>query len=95
MEMGSYNSVLDATEGVMEEFVNPKYTDGTKTKFKKPTRLECMMQDYAKVMTGTHGFCSGATWLCYSPCKNSLSEAAGKITSGVLPYCASSAERDM
>jgi hypothetical protein len=44
MEMTSYNEVLDATSGVMEEFVNPKYTDSTKTKFKKPTRLECMMQ---------------------------------------------------
>ena len=28
----------------MPEFVNPKYTDGTKTAFKSPTRLECMMQ---------------------------------------------------
>jgi len=28
----------------MPEFVNPKYTDGTRTKFKSPTRLECMMQ---------------------------------------------------
>jgi UDP-sugar pyrophosphorylase len=26
------------------EFVNPKYADAAKTKFKSPTRLECMMQ---------------------------------------------------
>ena len=26
------------------EFVNPKYTDATRTAFKSPTRLECMMQ---------------------------------------------------
>jgi len=33
----------------MGEFVNPKYADEAKTVFKKPTRLECMMQDYPKV----------------------------------------------
>ena len=44
MAMDSYTRVLQETAGVMEEFVNPKYTDPTKTKFKKPTRLECMMQ---------------------------------------------------
>ena len=34
-----------ASGGVMVEFVNPKYTDATRTAFKSPTRLECMMQD--------------------------------------------------
>jgi UDP-sugar pyrophosphorylase len=28
----------------MPEFVNPKYTDASKSAFKAPTRLECMMQ---------------------------------------------------
>ena len=31
----------------MREFVNPKYTDGARSAFSSPTRLECMMQDYA------------------------------------------------
>ena len=35
---------LERTKGVMPEFVNPKYADAEKTVFKKPTRLECMMQ---------------------------------------------------
>jgi UDP-sugar pyrophosphorylase len=39
-----YVQVLERTEGAMPEFVNPKYKDDTKTVFKKPTRLECMMQ---------------------------------------------------
>ena len=30
--------------GLVPEFVNPKYADAAKNKFKKPTRLECMMQ---------------------------------------------------
>lgn len=42
----SYSSTaaLDRTKGIMPEFVNPKYADAEKTVFKKPTRLECMMQ---------------------------------------------------
>ena len=30
----------------MVEFVNPKYTDGTRSAFKSATRLECMMQAF-------------------------------------------------
>ena len=48
--IGPYVQTLAKTSGVMGEFVNPKYTDATKTKFQKPTRLECMMQDYPKVV---------------------------------------------
>lgn len=39
-----YVRALDKTKGVMPEFVNPKYADADKMVFKKPTRLECMMQ---------------------------------------------------
>ena len=39
------SQTLEKTRGVMGEFVNPKYADATKTTFKKPARLECMMQD--------------------------------------------------
>lgn len=35
-----YAEVLAKTGGLVPEFVNPKYTDDTKTAFKKPTRLE-------------------------------------------------------
>ena len=38
-------------EGVVVEFVNPKYKAGSRTEFKKPTRLECMMQDFPKLMS--------------------------------------------
>jgi UDP-sugar pyrophosphorylase len=47
--LGPYVSNLEKSHGVMGEFVNPKYADAAKTVFKKPTRLECMMQDYPKV----------------------------------------------
>ena len=44
----SYAQQLERTGGLIAEFVNPKYADSTRNKFKSPTRLECMMQDYAK-----------------------------------------------
>lgn len=44
-----YVKTLEKSHGIMGEFVNPKYADAAKTVFKKPTRLECMMQDYPKV----------------------------------------------
>ena len=56
----------------MPEFVNPKYADAQKCKFKKPTRLECMMQDYPKILgeKAKVGFTCMPEWFCYSPCKN-------------------------
>jgi UDP-sugar pyrophosphorylase len=44
ISLPEYVKVLRESGGLMPEFVNPKYTDGTKTAFKKPTRLETMMQ---------------------------------------------------
>lgn len=38
-----YCQNLEKTKGVIPEFVNPKYADDTRTVFKAPTRLECMM----------------------------------------------------
>jgi UDP-sugar pyrophosphorylase len=43
--MKEYVKTLNTTSGMVPEFVNPKYADEEKTIFKKPTRLECMMQD--------------------------------------------------
>lgn len=39
-----YLKVLHAKKGAISEFTNPKYRDADKQTFKKPTRLECMMQ---------------------------------------------------
>ena len=32
------------------EFINPKYADAEKKKFKSSARLECLMQDYPKLL---------------------------------------------
>jgi UDP-sugar pyrophosphorylase len=78
-----YAAVLKRTGGLVPEFVNPKYADATKTKFKKPTRLECMMQDHPKVLgpESKVGFTTFPEWT-YSPVKNSVDEARAKIAVG-------------
>ena len=47
--LAPYVEALEASGGLMPEFVNPKYTDGTRTAFKSPTRLECMMQVRSRI----------------------------------------------
>mmetsp|Transcript_19014 Transcript_19014/g.35432 ORF Transcript_19014/g.35432 Transcript_19014/m.35432 type:complete len:718 (+) Transcript_19014:93-2246(+) len=88
-KLDPYVDVLRQTKGVMGEFVNPKYTDGTKTRFKKPTRLECMMQDYPKALSASSrvGFTTSPSWFCYSPVKNNPKDAALAVANsgGSLP----------
>lgn len=38
-----YLQTLQKTKGQIQEFINPKYKDSSKTVFKSSTRLECMM----------------------------------------------------
>ena len=62
-------------QGVVVEFVNPKYKDETRTEFKKATRLECMMQDIPKLFQkelGSEvniGFTTFDRWFTFSPAK--------------------------
>lgn len=53
LKMESYSAALQKTKGVIAEFVNPKYKDSSKTEFKSPTRLECMMQDFPRALPST------------------------------------------
>ena len=97
-QLDPYVVNLNKTNGVMAEFVNAKYTDDTKTTFKKPTRLECMMQDYPKVLDGESskkvGFTQFPAWVCYSPCKNNTIDAAASVAKGVPGASAWTAESD-
>lgn len=94
-----YLTVLKTTSGIISEFINPKYKDASsKTTFKKDTRLECMMQDYPKLLQGTDaivGFTQFERWLAFSAVKNSLSEAKAKQTAKLPIESASSGEADM
>ncbi len=75
-------------QGLVPEFVNPKYADAAKTKFKKPTRLECMMQEHPKVLgpEAKVGFTNFPDWT-YSPVKNSVDEVRVCAVCCVLLLC--------
>jgi len=85
---------LETSSGVMVEFVNPKYTDASRTAFKSPTRLECMMQDLPWLLPpgAPVSFTVFDAADAYAPVKNALADAAKKIAAGQSPGAASSAE---
>jgi UDP-sugar pyrophosphorylase len=96
IRLAPYIQVLKASGGIVAEFVNPKFADASRTTFKKPARLETLMQDLPKSFssgekTGVTIF--DRTW-CFSACKNNLTDAAQKVAQNGPPESASSAEND-
>jgi len=93
-----YAEALLRTNGAMPEFVNPKYADEAKSVFKKPTRLECMMQDFPTVLSGDAakrvGFTSIAADLCFSPVKNATADGVKLQLKGTAPGVAATGEAD-
>jgi len=91
-----YVATLERTGGRVPEFVNPKF-NANRT-FKKPARLECMMQDYPQLLQ--EGSCVGFVTLSrravreYAPVKNSPESAIDKVKQGLDAHCASSGEAD-
>ncbi|KAH8741696.1 hypothetical protein FG386_003670 [Cryptosporidium ryanae] len=96
IELDNYIETLNRTGGVVPEFVNPKYVDSSKTAFKSPTRLECMMQDIPLLFSdGTKVGCvQMERWATFSPCKNSLAEGRAKVKAGVATDTASTTESE-
>ena len=93
-ELQTYLATLEASGGVMPEFVNPKYKDASRTAFKSPTRLECMMQDFPWLMPpdAAVSFTLLDASLFYCPVKNALADAAKKAAAGQSPSSASAGE---
>ena len=96
VRMASYVQILEKSQGIIAEFVNPKYADEAKNSFKKPTRLETMMQDLPKLFgpnekVGVSIF--DRRW-SFSANKNNLADAAAKHTAGGPPESAATAESD-
>ncbi len=92
----SYVRILEESQGIIAEFVNPKYTDDTKSAFKKPTRLETMMQDLPKLFgpdekVGVTIF--DRSW-SFSPNKNNIADAAAKVEGGNPADASATAESD-
>lgn len=100
--MDAYAKTLRGEDqGVVLEFVNPKYKDGTRTEFKKPSRLECMMQDIPKLFQkemgneANVGFTTFDRWFTFSPAKNALEAGVEAVAKGsTAPGTMSSAESD-
>lgn len=95
-QLDGYNKILERTKGIMPDFVNPKYKDEAKTVFKKPTRLECMMQDFPTVMEEGEkaGFTQIDSELCFSPVKNSVPDGASLQAKGIAAGTAATGEAD-
>lgn len=101
-ELNSYAKTLKGEDqGVVIEFVNPKYKEGSRIEFKKPTRLECMMQDFPKLMQkemgaeANVGFTMFERWYTFSPAKNSLDAGMEHVAKGgMAPGTMCSAESD-
>jgi len=95
-QMKGYSKILERTKGIMPDFVNPKYKDASKTVFKKPTRLECMMQDFPTVMEVGElaGFTQIGPELCFSPVKNSVPDGVNLQAKGTPAGTAATGEAD-
>ena len=96
IRMASYVQLLEKSQGIIAEFVNPKYADESRTTFKKPTRLETMMQDLPKLFgreekVGVSIF--DRRW-SFSANKNNIADAAAKHQAGGPPESAATAESD-
>mmetsp|Transcript_39347 Transcript_39347/g.47684 ORF Transcript_39347/g.47684 Transcript_39347/m.47684 type:complete len:755 (+) Transcript_39347:160-2424(+) len=97
LSLDEYMTQLNITGGAIAEFVNPKYANKERTKFKAPTRLECMMQDYPKGLPESSkvGFTTLEVWAAYTPVKNSPAEARAKMAVGAPTHSATSGEFDI
>jgi len=97
VRLSTYVEMLKKSNGLMPEFVNPKYKDKHKTTFKKPTRVECMMQDYARLLSGKNrvGFIEAPRWIVFSAVKNNIVDAATKLRRSGAAESGSSGEFDM
>jgi UDP-sugar pyrophosphorylase len=90
-------NVLEESKGLVPEFVNPKYADETRTKFKSPTRLECLMQDVPKLVKNGEkvGYTYFDRWFCFTACKNNLHDACQKLKNNETGESAFTVERDI
>ena len=96
-KLNSYLNILEESKGLVPEFVNPKYADETRTKFKSPTRLECLMQDVPKLIKNKEivGYTYFDRWFCFTACKNNLHDACQKLKNNETGESAFTVERDI
>ena len=97
VKLSSYATAMATSGGTVPEFINPKYADAAvKDSFKSPTRLECMMQDFPKLLppSAAVGFTTFPLFF-YSPVKNNATDAAKKVAKGLAGACPATGEADL
>jgi UDP-sugar pyrophosphorylase len=96
IRLPEYFSNLTKTNGVVPEFVNPKFANAEKTLFKDPTRLECCITDYPKIKltNGSVGITVYNNWFAFSCVKNNIRDALALYQRGIPPYSAAFGECD-
>jgi len=96
-EAQSYANELKKSQGIISEFVNPKYKNSEKNLFNKPTRLECMMQDYPKCLghDAIVGYTQFERWTSFSAVKNNVTDAQAKQKSTGAAESGSTGEGDI
>ena len=96
-EIEPYINILHKTKGLVPEFVNPKYVDETRKKFKAPTRLETLMQDVPKLVHNgeTIGNTYFDRWFCFSACKNNIHDACERLRKKESGESAFTVEREI
>ena len=96
-DLKPYLNVLSETKGLVPEFVNPKYVDETRKKFKAPTRLETLMQDVPKLVKNneTVGNTYFDRWFCFSACKNNIHDACERLRKKESGESAFTVEREI
>ena len=88
-----YSECLDGSGGIVPEFINPKWADPAKTRFKSSSRLECMMQDFPRLCGPGDkvGVTQVERWISKTSVKNNLADALKKNP----PECALTCEADL
>jgi len=96
-EAQAYAHELKKSQGIISEFVNPKYKNSEKTLFNKPTRLECMMQDYPKCLgpEAVVGYTQFERWTSFSAVKNNVADAQAKQKSTGAAESGATGEADI
>ena len=92
-----YLNIISESKGLVPEFVNPKYVDETRKKFKTPTRLETLMQDVHKLVknNGTVGNTYFERWFCFAACKNNIHDSCERLRKKESGESAFTVEREI
>ncbi|RNF12841.1 UDP-sugar pyrophosphorylase [Trypanosoma conorhini] len=95
LDLKEYLPLLIESHGRVPEFINLKFTDDSKTKF-KPCRIESLMQDVALLFDSAKKRVGAVTFsrFTFQPVKNALQEGLKKASEGLAAYCAATGEQD-